>query len=390
MVNIQEFRNAQRADGPATVIAIGIATPPNCVLQNTYPDEYFRMTKSEHKIELKEKFKRICDKSMVKKRSIYVTEDILKQKPNIGSYMAPSLNDRQDIAVVEVPKLGEQAANQAIIEWGQPKSKITHLIFATSCGVDMPADDYQLTKLLGLHPSIKRFVMYQHGCYGGGSVLRLAKDLAENNKGARVLVVCSELSSVVSFHGPDETNIDNLVARALFSDGAAAMIVGSDPLLDVEKPLFEIVSVSQTIVPDSEGVLYGHTRESGLMFHISDRIPKLVSNNIGAILLEAFKPFDIKDWNSIFWVVHPGGPAILKEVEEKLALRPDKLRASRHVLYEYGNMWGASVLFILNEMRQYSATHRLETTGEGLEWGVLFGIGPGLTVETVVLRSVSF
>ncbi|KAJ0640007.1 putative chalcone synthase [Helianthus annuus] len=73
------------------------------------------------------------------------------------------------------------------------------------------------------------------------------------------------------------------------------------------------------------------------------------------------------DWNSIFWVVHPGGPAILNEVEEKLAPRPDKLRASRRVLNEYGNMWGATVLFILNEMRRSSATFRLQTTGEGLE-----------------------
>ncbi|CAN1161777.1 Chalcone synthase 3 [Linum perenne] len=29
------------------------------------------------------------------------------------------------------------------------------------------------------------------------------------------------------------------------------------------------------------------------------------------------------------------------------------------------------------------------TNGEGLEWGVLFGFGPGLTVETVVLHSLS-
>ncbi|KAI3794960.1 hypothetical protein L1987_37601 [Smallanthus sonchifolius] len=333
--------------------------------------------------------KNISDKSMIKKRYMYLTEEILKQKPNLCAYMAPSLNDRQDIAVVEVPKLGEQAATQAIKQWGQPKSKITHLVFSTSCGVDMPAADYHLTKLLGLHPSVKRFVMYQHGCYAGGSVLRLAKDLAENNKGARVLVVCSEISSVVSFHGPDETNIDSLVGRALFGDGAAAIIVGSDPLLGVEKPLFEIASVSQTIVPDSEGALDGHLREAGLMFHISDKIPRLVSNNIENILVEVFQPFNIMDWNSIFWVVHPGGPAILDQVEEKLALEPDKLRATRRVLREYGNMWGASVLFILNEMRQCSGAYGLRTTGEGLEWGVLLGIGPGLTIETVVLRGVS-
>ena len=54
-----------------------------------------------------------------------------------------------------------------------------------------------------------------------------------------------------------------------------------------------------------------------------------------------------------------------------------------------GNMSSACVLFILNEMRHSSATDEFNTTGEGLEWGVLFGFGPGLTVETVVLHSVS-
>ncbi|CAM8898569.1 unnamed protein product [Rhodiola kirilowii] len=60
MVSVEEIRKAQRADGPATVLAIGTATPANCVLQSDYPDFYFRITNSEHKVELKEKFKRMC------------------------------------------------------------------------------------------------------------------------------------------------------------------------------------------------------------------------------------------------------------------------------------------------------------------------------------------
>lgn len=328
------------------------------------------------------------DKSMIKKRYMYLTEEILKEKPNISAYMAPSLDDRQDIVVVEVPKLGAEAATKAIKEWGQPKSKITHLVFSTSSGVDMPGADYQLTKLLDLDPSVKRFIMYQQGCFGGGSALRLAKDLAENNKGARVLVVSAEITAI-TFRGPNETHIDNLIGQALFADGAAAIVVGSEPLLDVEKPLFEIISVAQTIVPESEGAINVNFREAGLIFYLREDVPKLISNNIENILIEAFQPFGITDWNSLFWVAHPGGPAILDQVEEKLALKPDKLRASRHMLSEYGNMWGASVLFILNELRNSSAANMLNTTGEGLEWGVLFGFGPGLTVETAVLRSVS-
>nr|XP_043631881.1 chalcone synthase 2-like [Erigeron canadensis] len=387
MVSIQELRKMQRAEGPATIMAIGTATPPNCIDQNMFPDYYFRITKSEHKKDLKEKFRRICDKSMIKKRYMYLTEEIAKEKPNICAYMAPSLNDRQDMLVVEVPKLGKEAATQAIMEWGQPKSKITHLVFSSTSSIDLPGADYQLTKLLGLPLSVKHCMIYQQGCYAGGTALRMAKDLAENSKGARVLVVCVEITAV-HFHGPDETRIDNLVGQALFGDGAAAIIVGSGPLIDVEKPLFEMAIASQTILPDTEGAIYAHLREAGILFYLGKGVPGLISKHIEKILVEAFQPLDIVDWNSLFWIAHPGGPAILDQMEAKLALTPDKLRATRHVLSEYGNMSSPSVLFILNEMRHFSATNGLNTTGEGLEWGVLFAFGPGLTVETVVLHSV--
>jgi len=46
------------------------------------------------------------------------------------------------------------------------------------------------------------------------------------------------------------------------------------------------------------------------------------------------------------------------------------------------------VHFILDEMRKSSREKGCSTTGEGLDVGVLFGFGPGLTVETVVLKSV--
>ncbi|CAN4095894.1 unnamed protein product [Withania somnifera] len=388
MVTVEEVRRAQRAKGPATILAIGTATPSNCVDQSTYPDYYFRITNSEHMTDLKEKFQRMCDKSMIKKRYMHLTEEILKENPTICEYMAPSLDARQDIVVVEVPKLGKEAAQNAIKEWGQPKSKITHLVFCTTSGVDMPGADYQLTKLLGLRPSVKRFMMYQQGCFAGGTVIRLAKDLAENNKGARVLVVCSEITAV-TFRGPTDTHLDSMVGQALFGDGAAAIIVGSDPLPRVEWPLFELVSAAQTLLPDSEGAIDGHLREVGLTFHLLKDVPGLISRNIDKSLREAFEPLGISDWNSIFWIAHPGGPAILDQVELKLGLKPEKLRATRQVLSNYGNMSSACVLFILDEMRKASALEGLGTTGEGLNWGVLFGFGPGLTVETVVLHSVS-
>ncbi|KAJ4805319.1 Chalcone synthase [Rhynchospora pubera] len=299
MARVEEIRQAQRAQGPATILAIGTATPTNCVHQADYPDYYFRITNSEHMNELKEKFKRMCDKSMIKKRYMHLTEEILTEHPEMCAYMAPSLNARQDIVVVEVPKLGKEAAVKAIKEWGQPKSKITHLIFCTTSGVDMPGADYQVTKMLGLRPSVNRFMMYQQGCFAGGTVLRMAKDLAENNRGARVLVICSEITAV-TFRGPADTHLDSLVGQSLFGDGAAAVIIGADPEPAIERPLFQLVSAQQTILPDSEGAIDGHLREVGLTFHLLRDVPRLISTNIEKSLVGAFHPLGISDWNSSF------------------------------------------------------------------------------------------
>lgn len=302
-------------------------------------------------------------------------------------YKAASLNARQDILTVEIPKLAEEAAAKAILEWGQPISTITHLVFVSTAGVDSPGADFQLMKLLGLSPSVKRCMMYHQGCFGGGTALRIAKDLAENNRSARVLVVCCEIT-VSTFHGPSDVHHDNLIGQALFGDGAGAAIVGADPAAGIEKPLFEMVFADQTIIPDSATAVTLHTREQGLTFHLQKSVCSLISTHIERILKEMFGPLTISDWNEFFWIVHPGGPAILDEVEDKLNLDPGKMDVSRQVLNEYGNMAGATVLFIMDRMRRRSAKRQLQTSGEGMDSGVLLGFGPGLTIEAIVLHSI--
>ncbi|MBA0623925.1 hypothetical protein Godav_009359 [Gossypium davidsonii] len=227
----------------------------------------------------------------------------------------------------------------------------------------MPTADHKLANLIGLKPSVQRFMIYNQGCFAGATALRLAKDLAENN-----------------------ANI--LIGSAIFSDGAAALIVGANPIVSInECPLFQIVSASQSIIPESDDLLIGKIREMGMEYYLSRNLPQYVSNNIKQCMVEAFTPFGIREWENLFYIVHPGGVAILNGIEEKLGLNKERLRASRHVLSEYGNMRGPSVIFVLDEMRKMSVLEGKATTGEGLEWGVLFGFGPGLTVETLVLRS---
>ena len=69
-------------------------------------------------------------------------------------------------------------------------------------------------------------------------------------------------------------------------------------------------------------------------------------------------------WNDLFWALHHG--------------------LSRTVLREYGNMLGATVIFVLDEQRR-----RMEEDEEGADWGVMMGFGPGFTIETMVLHASS-
>ena len=124
-----------------------------------------------------------------------LTEYILKQNPNIRAYRTPSLDQHQCMDILEMPKLDEWAATSG--NRGVGLAKICHHTprFPHFCWCRA---DYQLVKSLGLKSCIKIVMLYDQDCFAGDNVLRIAKDLAENNTGSRVLAVCTKMT-VVNF-----------------------------------------------------------------------------------------------------------------------------------------------------------------------------------------------
>ena len=385
---VQEMRRAQRADGPAAVLGIGTANPPTCLAQDDYPDYYFRVTNSEHLTDLKGKLTRICNKSGIKQRYIHLNEDLLAANPDFADRTRPSLDARVDIASAAVPELAAAAAAKAIAEWGRPATDITHLVFSTYSGARAPSADRRLASLLGLRPTVSRTILNLHGCYGGGRSLQLAKELAENNRGARVLVACSEIT-LIAFYGPEGGCADNILGQALFGDGAGAVIVGADPVAPVERPLYEMAFASQTTIPETEDAISMQINKGGMEYHISNQVPRLLGCNVERCLVDAFRALGVSAaWNDLFWAIHPGGRAILDHIEGVLGLDDTKLAASRHVLSEFGNMSGTTVIFVLDELRRRRAAMAMQG-GEAPEWGVMMAFGPGITIETMVLHAPS-
>ncbi|XP_052136827.1 bisdemethoxycurcumin synthase-like [Oryza glaberrima] len=378
----------------AAVLAIGTANPASWVTQEEYVDWYFRVTNSEHLADLKAKMKRICDKSGIKKRHFHLTEELLADHPDLTDRAQPSLDARLDVAAAAVPELAAAAARKAIAEWGRPAGDITHLVVTTNSGGHVVGADVRLARLLGLRPTVRRTLLYLGGCSAGSGALRLAKDLAENTPGARVLVACAELN-LIAFRGPEDGCLDTLILQGIFGDGAGAAVVGADPVVPVERPIFYMASASQTTIPGTEHAITGQLRKGGLDYHIAHEMPSLVGEHIAHCVADALAPLGIGidvdvdgggGWNGLFWAVHPGGRAILDSVEARLALAPGKLAASRRVLGEFGNMAGATVFFVLDELPRA----RGEGERRGCEWGVAVAFGPGVTVEAMVLRAVHF
>ncbi|XP_052160203.1 chalcone synthase-like [Oryza glaberrima] len=394
--------NGHRGSGIAAIMGIGKAVPAHVFPQKSFPDYYFDISNSSHMVDLKAKFTKICERTMIEKRHLYTSDDLLRSTPSITAYNSTSLTLRQELANHGVPRLGAEAARAAIADWGGRASDITHLVFVTSTSGCLPGADFELLVLLGLPPSTKRAMVYQAGCYGGGTALRLAKDLAENSPGARVLVVCSEVIALV-LRGPSESHVGNLVGQAIFGDAAGAVVVGSCPAAAAagERAMFEIVSASQEVVPGTRDAVVSELREEGIVFTLHRDVPRQIGDSIGRLveraLLAQQQPANAAigaadaaapDLNGMFWVVHAGGREILDRMESKLGLGKEKLEASRAVMAQYGNTRSSCVVLVMEEMRRRSEERGLRTAGEGLDMGMLVGFGPGLTVETIVLRAL--
>lgn len=375
-VTRHSIRCTQRADGPAAVLAIGTANPANYISQEEYPDYYFRVTKSEHLTDHKETFKIICRLTGTENRFFHHTEELLSAHPEFLNRTTPSLEARLAIVAAAAPELAASAARKAIAKWGRPAADITHLVVSTNMEARAPSADVSLVSLLGLRANVRRTMLHFNGCTGGCAALRLAKDLAENNRGARVLVASVEIS-IGGFAGPDDT-LDTLISHALFGDGA-------DAVCPVERSLFEMVSVAQTTIPNTEHLLSVKPGAFGVYGKVSTKLPSLVADNIEQCLEDAFSPLalDVK-WNDLFWAVHPGSRGILDGIDRTLRLKSAKLAASRTIVQNFGNMLSATIIFVLDEQQR-----RMEE-GDGAEWGVMVGFGPGFTVETMVLHSTGY
>lgn len=283
---------------------------------------------------------------------------------------SPGTAIRNQIYRKEALPLAARAARGALARWGRPSEAITHIVSVSCTGMMAPGLEFLLIDELGLSRDVERTAVNFMGCFGAMRGLAIAKALALEDPRHRVLMICTELCSL---HFQSDHQIDTFVANALFSDGAAALVVGCDATVG-EVAHWDLIEKQSLALAESTADMTWDSSDHGYVMRLSARVPGLLQENV--------KPFvqkligDRCSFDDCSWVVHPGGKAVLHKVTQGLGLKPDDMAPSRRILKDFGNMSSPTVLFVLDELDRHPAK----------PWAVCLAFGPGLSLEGFLLR----
>ncbi len=290
----------------------------------------------------------------------------------VGLEPFPSIKLRMEHFKSFALELAIEAINQCFRD--QFCTDITHLITVSCTGMYAPGLDIELVEKLGLNRSIERTAINFMGCYAAFNALKIAEKITSTDKSANVLIVCVELCSL---HFQKATEGETLLANSLFGDGAAAIIVKSNP---TDQYNLKLENFYCDIEPSGKDEMTWDIGDFGFEMRLSDRVPEVIENSIGRLtsnLLSQIK-MDVRDID--FFAIHPGGKKILEVIEQRLDIPRVKNKYSHRVLKDYGNMSSPTILFVLKEIIESL------TADDDNKTILSFAFGPGLTMESMLLR----
>jgi alkylresorcinol/alkylpyrone synthase len=266
-------------------------------------------------------------------------------------------------------------AGRAILERaGLTPCAIDRIIYINTTGIATPSIDARLTNILGLRQDVRRTPIWGLGCAGGVAGLSHAYDHLVGHPRERVLLVAAEMCSLTLLR--DDPSSSNLVATALFGDGAAAALLCGD---EVEDRGYPLVASRSTLYPDSLGVMGWNVMSHGLQVVFDRSIPRIVRCHARAEL-DAFLGAQGLERDAIDeFLFHPGGPKVLGAYAEAYGVDLDRFCWSRGTLREFGNMSSVTVLYVLE---RYMAEHPPGRGGHA----VVSALGPGFASESLLMQ----
>ncbi|KAI4108289.1 MAG: hypothetical protein L6R37_001162 [Teloschistes peruensis] len=309
--------------------------------------------------------------------------------PLVNKPDAPSIKELNALFREEGVRLSVNACKKAIGEWGGSVDEITHIVSTTCTNSANPGFDHYVVKQLGIRSSVEKILLHGIGCSGGMAAMRAAAHLALGSsyqqKPARILVLACEISSILVRSELDSINEEQAtrVGVCLFSDCASATILGNGIGDEFAEPVYDLLGWKHQVIDDTDEDLGFDVDPLGWKVVLTQRVPTLASAAVSPCFQDLIKsvPEIYKDGQTPMaadfdWALHPGGSLIITGVQQAMKLTPEHLRASYEIYMKYGNSSSATILSVLNKLRE----------SEGKEQVIACAFGPGIALEMMVLK----
>ena len=340
------------------LISLATASPAHELIQDEVRDivvEEFR-----ERFPLVERLATVFDNAGVRRRQAV--------RP-IEWYLQPrSLPERSATYLEGALELFSQAAEKALAGAGLSGADVDIIVTASTTGVATPSLEARAMNRLGFRPDAARVPLFGVGCAGGATGLALAARLAAAQPGATVLFVTVELCTL-AFRN-DVVNATDIVATALFGDGAAACVLRTG-----DSGFLQVAGFAEHTWPDSLDIMGWRMDDLGLGVVLSQSVPSFVQKMLRPAMQAMLQAQGLAMEDIDRFICHPGGAKVIEALEGALDLGQGALDVEREILAEHGNMSAPTVLFILDRMRQKGLPRR----------SALSALGPGFTASTVTL-----
>ncbi|WP_246026533.1 type III polyketide synthase [Paracoccus luteus] len=274
---------------------------------------------------------------------------------------------RNDAYLAGATALFQDAAARALAAAGLAADRIDTIVTVSSTGVATPTIEARAARDMGFRPDVQRVPVFGLGCAGGVTGLSIARDLAAARPGSRVLMVAVETCTLL--FRMDRMDKADIIATALFGDGAAAVVLGSGAG-DTGPAVGRGV---QHMWPTTLDIMGWDVDDTGLGVIFDRSIPAFAEAELAAAYA-AMQPA-LGAAPVARMVCHPGGAKVVTAIEAALGLPGGSLDAERDVLRDAGNMSAPTVLFVLERVLATRPSGRL----------MLSALGPGFTLSMLPL-----
>ena len=193
--------------------------------------------------------------------------------------------------------------------------------------------------------------------------------MAQSRPGSVVLLVAVEICTLA--FRLDELTKANIVATALFGDGAAACVLRAD-----EAGIATVEMGGQHTWPDTLDIMGWNVDPQGFGVIFDRAIPPFAQEHIAPAITGILSRAGLGLADVDRFACHPGGSKVIAALERALSLEQGVLDHERTVLADYGNMSAPTALFVLERLIQFGLPSRT----------LLTAMGPGFTASCVSLK----